>query len=146
MSVRLAPRSGVAAGLAALWGLSLALPVGDAVSKDGPAAVIGAMVLIMGFAGVIILQFGWFANVWVIAIWIALAQRRAPHLRTVLELTGVMALLLVNATFWDGAMPDDAGSGLRVTRFGIGYYLWFAVMIGSVGSLLVRAKYSSRET
>jgi len=98
----------------------------------------------MGFAGAIVWQFGWFANILALAIWIALARRKPPLLRTALEWTVAMALLLINATFWDGAMPDDAGSGLRVTRFGIGYYLWFAVMIGSACSLLVRAKYMSR--
>jgi hypothetical protein len=125
----------------------LALPVGDSAFTNEPAYTVpGALILLMGMAGIIVLQFGWFANALALAVWFFLMRRDTPMPLQSLALAGLMAVLLVNATFWDRQIPDDAGSGLHITQFGFGYYLWFTVMIGSAVALLIRAWLSSRKT
>lgn len=120
--------------LAALWGLSLLLPVmamGPAKQNVFP----GWGILMIGWLGVLVFQFGWYANLAFLAsIGLLLSSKR----RTAWVLTAPAALMILtaDALTWR-EMYGDNGSG-PIQSFAAGYYVWIAVMIGTAATLTWR--------
>jgi hypothetical protein len=118
-----------------IWGVSLACPVAI-MGKSHDNVFPGWSILMMGWLGVSIAQFGWFAN---IAFLFGFAILLIPkHIRLLdLAVSTIIIALCVDALLWR-EMCGDSGC-VRVPMFGVGYYLWFFAMAGVSGALGVRA-------
>jgi hypothetical protein len=106
------------------------------------------MILLTGWMGILVGQFGWFANVAFVAALIIVAM----PMRSVMgqernKIWGWIALVLLIAFGADAAlwheMYGDNGS-TRILSFGVGYYLWFAAMFGATGALIFCLLFSRR--
>lgn len=89
----------------------------------------GYAILMMGWMGVFVGQFGWFLN---LLLWPALvlaASRSSVRQSRKLGLAALMMVLVADALFWRDMYGDDGATPIPV--FGTGYYLWFAVMVAS---------------
>ena len=96
----------------------------------------GLGVLVWGWAAVASGQFGWLANLTlpVVAL-LTLAKNRPAVLR--LLFAGLQIGLAANASTWTWIWDDSAVT--RVEGFGVGYYVWFAAVLGSAIALLIFA-------
>ena len=96
----------------------------------------------MGWLGVFVFQFGWFANVLIIPAIVLLLLRRPGGLLSRL-IGGGIALLLLNALFWREMHYDN---GTRpIENYHIGYYLWFLASGLAAFALLARARLHEEE-
>jgi hypothetical protein len=124
-------RRSLAAGLLLLWLVSLALPAVDTDTE----VVRGWMILIIGWLGPLMLQFGCFAN-FLLPFALVLAARREPGQWVEIILGAVLAILVVNAMFWR-IIPNDDGNH-PIIAFRSGYFCWLAVMVASAFWLIVQ--------
>jgi hypothetical protein len=130
------------------WLISLACPV--AIIGTSPNEVLfGLNILLMGWMGVLIFHFGWFANIaLLVALIIIVAPMRGVAGRESSKIWGWIAFTALIALCGDAALwrevADDRGSA-RILSFGVGYYLWFGAMFGGAGTLLYSSM-SSRLT
>jgi hypothetical protein len=121
---------------ALLWLGSLALPV----AATGPHPTdfgAGWLILCTGWLGVIVLQFGWFANIAFIIAVVRFLLRRSGKVGD----TAILAVLVpstLDALLWRQMYGDNGSVPIQV--FGVGYYLWFAAMAGMTLSLLLSVK------
>ncbi|MBI2262123.1 MAG: hypothetical protein HYU62_10730 [Caulobacterales bacterium] len=125
--------SWVAGGWSLLWCASMVLPVAI-VGPDPDNVFPGWLILAMGWMGVTVGQYGWFANVTLPFILLMSAMKGSPIVIRFIMIAAQLSLTL-HALSWD-TMYGDNGSG-PIGGFGPGYYLWFVVMIGSAASLLI---------
>jgi hypothetical protein len=125
------PDTMTAGVLAALWAVSLLLPVAImGAAKDNVFP--GWGILMMGWLGVLVLQFGWFANpVFVAALVLLATSKRRTGWATLVSV--LLACLIADALTWH-EMYGDNGS-VPIQAFGAGYYLWLATMIGAAVTL-----------
>jgi hypothetical protein len=83
----------------ALWLMSLALPV----SATGPEESLywedGLTILMMGWFGIYIGQFGWFANLLFGSALIGVCSNESASFKTALLVGGTMLALVVNTVF-----------------------------------------------
>ena len=113
------------------WVVSLATPV--AIMGPLPDNVFpGWSILMVGWLGVFVLQFGWFANLVFVAC-CTLIGFGIGGPRTRFALSIGLSALAINALFWR-EMYGDNGSA-PILSFGLGYYLWFIAMFGAAATL-----------
>ena len=116
-------RRAAAIALAGAWILSLFIPAaGWGIEAPGP----GYQILMLGWLGVLSLQFGWFAN----PIFLASLSVAQSSVKPGLGVSGLLSFLLVaftiNPMFWTKAITPDGG---YTVVHGPGYYVWIVVMI-----------------
>jgi len=117
-------------GLLLLWAVSLTLPV--AIFGEGGKSVFrGWDILVAGWSAASDCQFGWFANLPALAILgQILIGDPTGHRRIALVVLAVAtSAFAADALLWHEAMGNPDSS--EIARFGLGYYLWFAAMLGS---------------
>lgn len=115
-------------GANALLLLSLFLPTALETARPNEV-VYGYHIVMIGFLGPVIWQFGWFGN---LAVPIAgLSRSRGPRL--------VAALAFFNSMFWTYIVDDVAE---RPITHLAGYYVWMAAMLLSALPLLWLGKRS----
>ena len=122
--------------LLAGWAISLCLPV----AIMGPLAdnrFPGWMILTIGWMGIMVLQVGWFANLVIVPGLLgclfrpmSVSRRKWPRRRIG---AAVLTVLAVDALFWRKMYGDDGTAPIE--QFGAGYYLWFAVTLGTAALL-----------
>lgn len=95
---------------------------------DQPMASVdyGYKVLLMGWAGVFVFCFAWFANVSFVTS--ALLMREKTKLALILSLVG-LALSVQSFVFRTKWLDEGFVKSLDVERLGIGFYLWFFSLI-----------------
>lgn len=107
----------------ALFGLSLYLPavsVGHGYDCSKPEWASGFVFFVIGPLGVLDLQFGWFAN-----FFLLLAMLKASRVSAVIA----FCLIALTASTLN-TLPQDGGYGNdNVCGFGLGYFLWLACSI-----------------
>ena len=125
----------IGAVLLALWGLALLLPVA-VVTKDDIWQ--GWMVLLFGGLAVLFGQFGWFAN-WIFlpATVIGMTGARPPR-SLAITLIVLLALFTSDALLWRDVSYDNGSHDIQ--RFGAGYYLWIAAMLGCLAWQIVEVR------
>lgn len=120
-----------------LWLATLALPTANWGVPERPVAPEpGLGLLLLGWLGILGMQFAWFANLLFLIFlpWAARARQVPPVLFTV---AGFMtALLGLSALSWTEVITD---TGKRSVVVGPGYYVWIAVMAVTGVWLFVRA-------
>ncbi len=115
----------------ALWLGSLALPVAI-MGRHIDDIYRGWSILMIGWMGAFVLQFGWFANLaFLLAVGMLAFSRKRTLWASVLTFPLVAAT--VDALFWHEIDGDNGPA--QIQSFGVGYYLWFAAMIGAAASL-----------
>jgi hypothetical protein len=105
-----------------LWTLSLFIPA----VRDGQTEIIpGYAILAIGWLGVLMLQFGWFANI----VFIYTISRILLGYRTSILWGLCLLALLISSVYWAyfGSMIYDNGSRPINERFA-GFYFWVASM------------------
>ena len=101
----------------ALWASSLLFPALVTYSGD---SVSGAAILMLGWLAAFVANFAWFANVFLIYIYVKLHSSRKP----VVAVT--ITVLLALMTFLFNEVPLDEGGGASpVLGYGMGAMLWF---------------------
>ena len=109
----------LAGGLIALVFLA-SLPLHAALDGRTPEDV-----LLIGLAGIVIGQVGWFANLpIVVGVIMLLAGRKVA-----LKLAIPAAALAMSSFLWS-SMPNDSPTPTHILRHGAGYYLWLASALG----------------
>ena len=120
-----------------LWLATLALPTANWGVPERPVTPEpGLGLLILGWLGILGMQFAWFANILFLIFvpWAARARQVPPVLFYV---AGFMtALLGLSALSWTEVITD---TGKRFVVVGPGYYLWIAVMVATGVWLWMRA-------
>lgn len=123
--------TGIIAVSAGLWLISLFAPV---ASLDGGKPQPGYGLLLFGWLGPLMFQFGWYANPLLWVGWSMLASSGGSGSGA--GLVGVGLLVTgANAALWD-EIPTGNGSQ-KVTKVFFGYYLWLATVIGTGLTLVV---------
>lgn len=102
-----------------LWVMALAQPV----FYTNENTIMGFWVLAMGWAGFIVLQFAWYANL--LALLAVLLMYRYPNRAMWIA---VAAVLLAGQAFWFEYIPNEQ-LNLRVMGLGLGFWLWYASMV-----------------
>jgi hypothetical protein len=124
-------RAAVSAVIAGIWVASLALPVVDTQTSDGVDTPYGIDILKIGWMGIVVYQFGWFANVLLVP-GLALAtwwRGRAPKVHRVIAT--ILLALAVNAAFWTN-IPAGNGEN-EIISYRSGYWFWMvSVTAGAV--------------
>ena len=81
----------------------------------------------MGWLGPIQLQFAWYANPFLIAGFVFVAQRKSR--KAVFSAIAAALLSLNTATlFWQGLLTNENGFFAKATSLGLGGYLWLAAI------------------
>ncbi|WP_454714543.1 hypothetical protein [Caulobacter segnis] len=116
----------VALLLLILWLCSLLLPV---VVRPG-APGMGWVILLVGWLGALVGQFGWFANLGFLASFGLSLGKRDP---SGLDLTASVLTLAaaIDALFWRRLYGDNGS--VPIEAFGAGYYVWFVAIVGMAG-------------
>lgn len=124
-------RLAIGGALALLYLVTLGLPV----ARSGEM-MYGYHALMVGWLGVLLIQFGWFANILFFILLPAMTfwQRPVPWLSRLLAI--LLALCTVDAVVWKN-IPTDASDG-PITEYGTGYYLWMLCMAATVVWTFVR--------
>lgn len=120
----------VRCALVLLWTLSLCLPVWRTVHDTG--WMMGWLVLLMGWMGPLALQFGWFANL----LLLAYALLPASGLVGAFIYTILLAITVISSTFFKW-LPVDSGDS-HIVAWGAGYYVWMSVMVATAAYSLLR--------
>ncbi|RDV02546.1 hypothetical protein DXH95_11300 [Sphingorhabdus pulchriflava] len=117
-----------------LWSLSMFLPVVTFDNRGIPTMLDGAHFLQNGWAGPIMLQFGWYANLLMIpAAYVSSRNSIKPR-----RLYFILAASLI--TLWGNTLFLSSIAGYTgtapIVRWHAGYFLWMAAT-GSMGALLM---------
>ena len=126
-------RYALACAAAILWIASFFLPA----VKTGHGWEMGYAVAAMGWAGPLIGQFGWYANLIMIpGLGVLALGNPASSFDEMSKLGVALFLFWVNTLFWTDLQFD---SGRRpILAYGSGYYAWMAaVLIGWLGLYIV---------
>ena len=123
-------RRRLALGWLALWALTLLLPVASFESR-GYVGMQGWVVLLIGGLGPMAWQFGWFANIGLLLMTASPFTFRSSRL-TDLALALATLVCAADAFLWR-AMYDDRGE-TPISSFGVGFYAWQIVIIGSAAT------------
>ena len=105
-----------------LFVLSLFFPVFLFATHE---PVMGHIVLVWGWWGMIMLHFGWVANMLLIAGIVLLLKDKVQLARWM----SIGATLLALESFAVKEWWFNEGSGTEVTGFGAGFYLWISAMV-----------------
>lgn len=114
---------GWCAALAGLWALTLFLP---ALEPTGGRAFTGLDLLRQGWQGLRYGVVAWLANP-MLAIALMLAALRIERAATLVSGT---AAIVAATSFVAHATAVSAGAAVPEFAFGVGFYLWLAVMLG----------------
>jgi hypothetical protein len=123
----------VAAISAGLWLISLFSPVAT-LDKGRPGR--GYWLLLVGWLGPLVFQFGWFANPLLWTAWWLLFMAGEPGSSGGMVGVGLV-LTGLNAAIWD-EIPTGNGSQ-KVTALHFGFYLWMATVLGTAFFMIVLA-------
>lgn len=124
-----------------LFALSLMRPVAQVQYMHGLDVIDGWGLLVMGWLGAIMLQFGWWANpCFALALFLLLRGRRVGP-RTAMIVAVALTLLLADALRWRNA-PNDASDG-PIVAYLSGYWLWCAAMAAAIVALVLRSRESA---
>jgi hypothetical protein len=125
------------------WLVSLFLPVAVTPGPFG-GSVPGWGVLVSGWLGPAMYQFGWYANLLLpFVLKLAAKSRRGWVQKFSVIVALAMGLLACNALFWD-EIPGEF-SDAKIAYFHVGYYLWLVVTFGGAIWGLVSAKLVLRD-
>jgi len=100
--------------------------------------VMGHIVLVWGWWGIVLLHFGWVANM----LWIAGIVLLLKDKVQLARLMCIGATLLALESFAVKEWWFNEGNSTEVTGFGVGFYLWMGAMV----SLLVIAYLTKKPT
>ncbi|MBA4048648.1 MAG: hypothetical protein C0476_08930 [Sphingomonas sp.] len=117
----------IGAALLLLWALSLAFPV--AIIREGDVWH-GWMVLAFGFLGMMNWQLGWLANWVFLPATIAGMVMKRPSRRVLVAVLVMLIPPVAGAIAWREVVYDDGVH--TIARFGLGYFLWLAAMLGCI--------------
>lgn len=101
----------------------------------------GGMILLVGWMGALVGQFGWFANLLLFASWISAAFRW--RLGAVLFAAAALLVAIQSFALFGEAIPADEGgfNKLMLTHLLAGFYFWIAsIVISLAGGFFVRPR------
>jgi hypothetical protein len=126
----------IAAAAAALFAVSLMLPVATAQQTHGLTTIMGYELLYTGPFGMLNVQFGWLATPCLIfAIIAALSGQNFAGARFKAFVLVVLLLALADALTWRD-YPNDGGPGPLIAH-GPGFFVWVAAVLLGAFSLLL---------
>lgn len=129
--------------LAGCWAVSLFLPVAVTAGDFGQGTP-GWVVLLLGWLGPVMYQFGWYANPLLPLVLILAAKSRRGWVQKFSIIVALaMALLSLDALFWN-VIPGEFTNS-RMAYFHIGFYLWLVSTLGGAIWGLVSAKLVVRD-
>lgn len=137
--MRASHRRAVAALVGLLWLGSLLAPAVEPLNDD---AYPGYMILMIGWLGVFILQFGWFANVLILPAIVLLLIKRSGRRRLHL-MGGSLLALSLNALFWSEMHYDNGSRPIEI--YHSGYFMWFSATLIAALALFARARFQEEE-
>jgi hypothetical protein len=101
----------------------------------------GGMIFAVGWMGALVGQFGWFANVLLLASWISAGFRWRPG--AAFFAAGALLLAAQSLSLFGEAIPSDESGAdkLTLTHLLPGFYFWLtSIVIALAGSFLVRPR------
>lgn len=113
----------------------MTLPVVDTQMSSGIDTVFGSDILQIGWMGILVYQFGWFANL-VLVPGLLLATgwpNQAPKVNIAIAI--ILLILCVNTALWT-SIPADNGEN-QIIAHRLGYWLWMISVVASAAWLLI---------
>lgn len=129
----------VAAIVGLLWLGSILVP---AVEPQNDSAYPGYMILMLGWLGVFIFQFGWFANLLIPPALVLLLLERSSRLLPRL-IGGGLLVFSLNALFWHEMYYDNGSSPIEV--YHPGYFMWFLANLIAALALFARVHFQEED-
>jgi hypothetical protein len=124
-----------------MWLLSMVLPVVTLNNGGVPTMLDGVHILQNGWAGPIMLQFGWYANLLMLPA-ADVASRNAVKPKRLHFIVATALIALWGNTIFFSSIPGFTGEA-AIVRWHAGYFLWMAAT-GTMGALLMWRAMSGR--
>ena len=127
--------------LIAGWLLSIVLPVTYGGNSDPIKLVRGWDVLLLGYMGLMVFLFSWYANILFAFICYLLLRRRPVPKGWGIALGIVTILFSLESFAWESLSKVTPSP---IFGYFIGFWVWLAVMVASGASIILSARQDAR--